>query len=285
MRRARVDGIELEYEVRGSGEPLVLIHAGVCAGFFRPLMEQPALTSRYTILRYHRPGYAASDRWPGELAFARQAAQCRGLMRHVGMSRAHVAGHSSSASMALQLALDDPDAVQSLALLEPARPAEPTALHEEMLRTVLRPAVERYRAGDPAGAVETWMRGLCGPDYRAALEPVLPDAFDRAVADADTFFAQELPAVQAWSFGPDEAARVVQPALAVLGERSAPIFRERRKLLLDWLPDVEPVDIPEATHLLHVEQPAAVADALVAFFSRHPLEAPGRVGGTEKSPA
>ena len=41
MDRAPIDGIELEYEVRGSGEPVVLIHAGVCADFFAPLVEQP----------------------------------------------------------------------------------------------------------------------------------------------------------------------------------------------------------------------------------------------------
>ena len=39
MQRAPIDGIELEYEIRGTGEPVVLIHAGVCADFFRPLID------------------------------------------------------------------------------------------------------------------------------------------------------------------------------------------------------------------------------------------------------
>jgi hypothetical protein len=56
MQRAPIDGIELEYETCGTGEPVVLIHAGVCADFFRPLIEQRALTNRYTVLRYHRTG-------------------------------------------------------------------------------------------------------------------------------------------------------------------------------------------------------------------------------------
>ena len=33
MERAPIDGIELEYEIRGTGEPVVLMHAGVCADF------------------------------------------------------------------------------------------------------------------------------------------------------------------------------------------------------------------------------------------------------------
>lgn len=47
MERAAVDGLELEYEVRGSGEPVVLIHRGVCATWAEPLLDEPALASRF----------------------------------------------------------------------------------------------------------------------------------------------------------------------------------------------------------------------------------------------
>ena len=270
MERAPVNGVDLEYEVRGgTGEPVVLIHAGVCADFFAPLAAQPALAG-HRLVRYHRAGYAGSDPVAGPLSFAAQAAHCRALMRHLGIERAHLAGHSSSACMALQVAVDAPDAVLSLALLDPARPAAPSDLHREMLRTILQPAVKRYRTGDRAGAVDHWMRGVCGPDYRAPLEAALPGATEQAVADADTFFAQELPAVIEWPFDAEAAARVTQPALAVLGERSIPVFRERRDLLLGWLPNAEPFELVGATHLLQVEQPRALAEALAGFFARHP---------------
>jgi hypothetical protein len=114
--------------------------------------------------------------------------------------------------------------VGSLALLDPARPALPSALQAEMVRTIVEPALACYRGGDKAEAVATWMRGVCGPDYREPLEQVLPGAVDQAVIDADTFFGQELPAIMQWSFGADEAARLSQPALAVLGEYSFPYF-------------------------------------------------------------
>ena len=113
------------------------------------------------------------------------------------------------------------------------------------------------------------MLGVCGPDYRAPLEAALPGATEQAVADADTFFAQELPAVLEWPFDADAAARVTQPALAVLGERSIPVFRERRDLLLGWLPNAEPFELAGATHLLQVEQPRPLAEALASFFARH----------------
>ena len=56
-----------------------------------------------------------------------------------------------------------------------------------------------------------------------------------------------------------------------LGERSEPFFRERRDLLLSWLPNAEPFELPGATHLLQVENPRGLAEALAAFFARHPI--------------
>ena len=61
--------------------------------------------------------------------------------------------------------------------------------------------------------------------------------------------------------------------LLLLGGRSTPTFPERRELLLSWLPNAEPCDLPDVRHLLHVERPAAVAEALAGFFARHPLGA------------
>jgi len=76
------------------------------------------------------------------------------------------------------------------------------------------------------------------------------------VTDADTFFEQEFPALQQWSFREEDAKRIIQPVLAVVGALSLerdPIWGERQRLLLDWLPDVEPFVLPRATHLLEVE--------------------------------
>ena len=58
MKRAAIDGVELEYETLGVGEPIVLVHHGAGADWFNPLLTEPALTGRYCLLRYHRAGYA-----------------------------------------------------------------------------------------------------------------------------------------------------------------------------------------------------------------------------------
>jgi pimeloyl-ACP methyl ester carboxylesterase len=121
-----IDGIELEYELRGSGEPVVLIHWGVSATWAEPLLAEPVLAERYRPLRYHRAGFGGSSRVEGPITMADHAEHCRLLMGRLGIERAHVVGHSSSALIALQLALDAPDAVQSLALMDARRHAPPS---------------------------------------------------------------------------------------------------------------------------------------------------------------
>jgi pimeloyl-ACP methyl ester carboxylesterase len=273
MKRARVDGLELEYELRGSGEPVVLIHWGIGALWAEPLLAEPALAERYRLLTYHRAGFAGSDGVEGPIGMADHAGHCHRLMQQLGIDRAHVVGHSSSAVIALQLALDFPDSVQTLALMEPARPAPPTDAQAAFARDFVVPAVERYRAGDRPGAMDTFARGVFGPDYRETLERGLPGALQQTVADADAFFAQELPALQEWSFTQEDASRITQPVLAVRGQNTAATFPERLEVLGSWLPNVEPFELPGATHLLHVDDPRGMAEALAGFYARHPLDA------------
>jgi 3-oxoadipate enol-lactonase len=127
-------------------------------------------------------------------------------------------------------------------------------------------------ARDKEGAVDRFFRGVFGPDYRDPLERALPGTFEQAVSDADTFFTQELPALwERWSFTEEDARRITQPVLAVVGQNSAPTFSERRELLRSWLPEVELFELPDATHLLHLENPRGMADGLASFFARHPI--------------
>jgi pimeloyl-ACP methyl ester carboxylesterase len=271
MSRAAIDGVELEYRTFGSGEPVMLVHAGIFADFFTPLCEQRALTEHYLLVNYHRVGCAGSSRASGPVAIAEEARQCRSLMRFLGIECAHVVGHSNSANLVLQLAMDAPEVVHSLVVAEPALMTVPSAL---TARAFIGTAMQQYAAGDKAAAIDTFLKGTCGPDYRDVLDAALPGALARYAADAGTFFQQQLPAMQQWTFGRVEASRITQPVLAVIGERSrelSPIWNERHQLLLDWLPNTEQFVLPAAAHLLQVENPRGMAEGLAAFFARHPI--------------
>jgi len=271
MDTVAVDGITLECEVSGSGEPAIFIHGALIADSFRPLLFEPALAQHYKLILYHRRGYADSSHSDAPTSIAQQAADCRALLRHLGVERAHVVGHSSGACIAIQLALDSPDTVRSLALLEPALtigPAGPT------YRDTLLRGQQRYGKEPPEQLVDEFLQARFGAGYRALLDRVVPGAFERAVADAGTSFEQEVPALLEWEFGEGEAKRIAQPVLAVLGSGSTALgarFGETHRLLLEWFPDVRGFVLPDAAHGMQMQNARGMAEALADFWAHHPI--------------
>lgn len=207
-----------------------------------------------------------------------QAADCRALLRHRGVARAHLVGHSFGGCVALQLALEAPELVHSLALLEPGLMVGASA---QAYRAALERGRQRYREAGAPVAVDEFLEARW-PGYRARLGQVRPGAVEQAVADAATWFEREVPGALRWTFGEAEAQRVAQPTLSVLGERSEalwPRFGETHRLLLAWLPRAEGYVLPGAMHFLQVENPRDLAGALAAFFARHPLGGRETEGG------
>jgi pimeloyl-ACP methyl ester carboxylesterase len=192
MEQADLDGVELEYGIQGAGEPVILIQSGHFADWFAPLLDQSTLTDHYRLVRYHRAGCAGSSHIAGAVSLAQQFRSLPVADGLPGNPAGAVVGHSSSGNIALQLALDAPGAVHSLAILEPALMSLPSA---PTSRVFVGIAVQLHRVGDKAGAIDTFLRGVCGPDYRPVPDQALPGAFEQHVADADTFFGQELPAL------------------------------------------------------------------------------------------
>src|SRR3979409_1612374 len=105
--RHRVDlgVVQLEVEEHGSGEPVLLIHAALLADWFSPLLAQSKLRERYRLVSYHRVGFAGSSRATPPLSIADQASHARLLLEHLGISRAHVVGHSPGRSIPFQVTL------------------------------------------------------------------------------------------------------------------------------------------------------------------------------------
>ena len=267
MDRYEFDDVELTYELRGSGEPVVLVHASAFASWYVPLVDR---LSGVSTVRYRRRVRPSERGGYPPLTVADDAAICARLMDHVGWARAHIVGHSYGALVALQLAMDSPERVGSVALLEPAVRGISSS---EQVVAALGPVVAAYRSGDTAGAVDAFLRHVCGEDYRAILDRVVPEASGEALAEADLFFQVEMPAVQRWRFGPSDAERITAPVLNVVGAESVPRFKEGGELVESWFPQAERLPVPQAGHLLMVQNPTAVAVGLRDFVSRHPIDA------------
>jgi pimeloyl-ACP methyl ester carboxylesterase len=263
MEHTKVNGVELEYEVVGSGEAVLLIHGAHIADALQPLVAEPAL-ERFQRIRYHRRGLGGST-YPvdaGPTSVAVQAEDAVGLLDHLGVDRAHVAGHSFGGAIALELAAQHPTRVASLVLLEPAFLTTPAGA---AFGRALAPLTARYQAGDAEGAVHGFLALVGDRNWRATIERTVPGGIAQAVKDAATFFEMELPG-PTWTFGPEQAAAIACPVLSVLGSNSSPLFVESRQLLHAWFPACQDADIVGATHLLQMQAPGPVATAIAAFL-------------------
>jgi pimeloyl-ACP methyl ester carboxylesterase len=263
MEHAKVNGVELQYEVVGSGEPMLLIHGAHLADALQPLVAEPAL-ERFQRIRYHRRGLGGST-YPddaGPTSVAEQAEDAVGLLDHVGADRAHLVGHSLGGAIALELAVQHPTMVASLVLLEPAFLTAPAGA---AFTRAVAPLTERYQAGDAEGAVYGFLALVGDRNWRATIERTVPGGTAQAVKDAATFFERELPG-PTWTFGPEQAAAITCPVLSVLGSNSSPLFVESRQRLHAWFPACRDADIAGATHLLQMQAPKSVAAAIAAFL-------------------
>ncbi len=268
MEHLHVDSAELEYEVHGEGEPVLLIHVGLIAdGLTRPFLAQPELASHYQLIHYHRRGYMGSSLGTEPLTMSRQVNDAAALLQHLEVKAAHIAGHSIGAGIALQLAMDAPERVHSLVLMEPALYTGPNR-KADMERGLL-PMLAAYRSGDKRKAVNIFCEFVFGPNWPPIVEQAVPGSIEQAVKDVETF-VNELSGLQAWEFGPTLAAAIGQPVLSVLGVRSSPFMKKGRELLHTWLPQTEDLDVP-TTHLLELQDPQGVAHGLAAFFARHSM--------------
>jgi pimeloyl-ACP methyl ester carboxylesterase len=272
MYSVNVNGVELEYEVVGSGEPVLLI-SPVFADGFLPLVTEPALADRYQLIRYHKRGWVGSTHTPSPVSIADHVADAAALLDHLGLRHVHVAGHSSGAAVAAQLALEHPDTVQTLILLELSLLS--AAIGEAFMKQA-EPVFEAYASGDHAGALAMFTSAVSGLDWttcRTLLDERVPGAVAQAIEDADTFFGIELPALTEWPFGAEHAATIHQPVLSVLGTETRPLWVEVAAFLRSSLPHVEECRIDGVGHLLHIQRAEPVARAMADFLGRNSMGA------------
>ena len=255
----------LEYEDRGEGDVVLLIHGGVFADAFVPLSRCAPLADHYRVIWYRRRGYGGSDPLVGPCTPADHARDAAALMRKLGVERVHVVGHSGGGAVAVRLALDAPDLVHSLVLLEPAVFTPEEAV---MVEDLFRPLVDTYRSGQPAKALQRFMTVAGGENWKAEIEAQIPNAAAHAERDAAGLFDGDLARVQETTYGPDDDGRILQPVLYLSGAKSIP---QGAAVIRSLAPDLREAVVPDVNHSLHMVAPAPIARMIADFIGRHPL--------------
>lgn len=262
MQRVDIGEVALEVEDRGAGEAVVFVHGANVAGTFLPMTRLPAFDG-YRLVRYHRRGYGAGD-VAVKVPLARHAADCRALLDALGIERAHVVGHSFGGCVALQLALDAPERVASLVLLEPSVLVEPGVTE---LRALLGPAYALWAAGEAEQALTAFWDAV-QPGWRE-LDTGGAAFLEQALAGGPAMFDADLPALREWGLGPEQAAAVRAPVLYVISGEPLPLYRDNLAQLREQLPTMRSIEVPGTHHMLSLQQPAQVAGHAARFIAEH----------------
>ena len=192
--RIEANGAALNVRRAGTGTPLILLHGfpqnGAC--WHR---VAPALAERHDVIVPDLRGYGASDAPeddPAHETYSKRtmAADLAALMDALGIDAAHVMGHDRGARAAYRLALDRPERVRRLAILEILPTAEYwRAMDAEFAMAVYHwtflaqpaPMPERLIAGDPEGYVRHTLASWTGAK---TLDAFAPSALEGYLAQA-----------------------------------------------------------------------------------------------------
>jgi pimeloyl-ACP methyl ester carboxylesterase len=115
-RYARVNGLNLYYEIHGSGQPLVLLHGGgstIASNYARIL---PALSQHHRVIAVELQAHGHTLDVDRPLSFEQDADDVAALLQQLGIARADFMGFSNGGTTCLQIAIRHPQLVNKLVL-------------------------------------------------------------------------------------------------------------------------------------------------------------------------
>lgn len=256
MSAARINGVEIYYELSGSGEPLVLVH-GSWADHHSWDRVIPALSESFRVLAYDRRGHSASERPAAQGSVFEDADDLAALIEELDLAPAHVAGNSFGAVVVLRAATRHPEVFRDLIGHEPplfallAGTPLDSALAEVQRR--VDAIVSLLESGDDEGGARLFAETVAfGPGaWDDSLTPQMRSTF---IANAPTFLDETR---DPDSVGIDlgALAHFDKPALLTSGTDSAPFFGPVVDMVAEALPRVERVTIEGADHAPQVSVP------------------------------
>jgi pimeloyl-ACP methyl ester carboxylesterase len=269
MPMAPVNGIQLYYEVTGSGSALVLCHE--FAGDSRSWEPQVRhFARRYQVITYNARGYPPSD-VPEDISAYSQAQAVEdivGLMRHLGLSQAHLVGLSMGGYAVLHLGLTHPELARSLVIGGcgyGSVAAERQKFQQDVAQTAQRIEQHGMRA-----MAEIYSRGPTRVQF-ADKDPRGWQEFAEQLAEHSTLgSALTFRGVQAQRpsvYELEERMRQVQvPTLIITGDEDEPCL-EPALFMKRTIPTAGLVVLPKSGHTINLEEPEAFNRALGDFLT------------------
>jgi pimeloyl-ACP methyl ester carboxylesterase len=258
-----VNGATLYYQTAGAGRPIVLAHAGIAdSRMWDDQMD--AFAAEFMVVRYDLRGFGRSSIPPTSYA---HHDDLLGLMRALGMPNAILIGASMGGDVVTALALEHPEAVDALILVNSL---VGTSERSAGLRAGWEAVEAAFESGDVAGAIELELRMWVDGPGRSP-EEVDPGVRERVrVMDTDLFArVAEQEAAPERDFEPPASARLAEigvPALVIVGEEDQLDALASADALAAGIAGARKVTIPNAAHLPSMERPAEFNRIVLEFL-------------------
>lgn len=256
---ANVNCTRLYYEMAGVGHPLVLIHGNTLDirmwdDQFEPFARQ------YQVIRYDMRGYGRSSLPTGE-PYA-PADDLMALLRHLGLTQAHILGLSRGGLVAIDFALTYPEATDTLIVVDTGLRGFPLEAFETFVSHV-------RSAGMTSGIAAARQHWLAGALFAPALEqPQVAARLTQMVTD-----------YSGWHWLNNETLRLLEPppiqqldtmnvpTLVIVGERDLPDFHAVAGVMHQRIPKASKVVMPGVGHMANMEDPARFNEIVLGFLA------------------
>lgn len=263
MPHALINGARLWYEVRGSGEP-ILLHHGYTASRVNWAPVADRLEDRFQVILMECRGTGESEHTADGYTLEQYAADVVGLLDHLGLARATYAGHSMGGGIGYRLALDHADRLDRLVLMAPIPadgigPIDPTMRAERL--------AERRRQ-DRDALLARYVALRFRPDVET--DTWFEDRVRHILSVSDGHFEQSAESMTALAVG-DRLAEITLPTLMIAGAVDSLLPAN----LADFqrLPNATLEVLSRAGHEVAVHEPDRVAEAIANFMAHGPVTA------------
>ncbi len=267
MPKVYANGINIAYEINGTGHPLVII-AGVGYGkwFWHKIV--PGLATHFQVITFDNRGAGESDKPDGPYTVAQMGADTAGLLDALNIKRAYVMGHSLGGYIAQELIVTRPDLVGKLILASTnfggnqVIPITPEAMK-----------VLTDRSGDPVELVKRGIAIATAPGFAErqmqVVQELLQYRFTNPVPPAQ--YAAQVAAGAGTMAYTDEIVdarmKAIQvPTLILFGEFDRVVPPGNGDLMARKIANARVVILPGVGHIFPIEDSAATVDALVNFL-------------------
>lgn len=262
MPSVRANGLDIAYEVRGAGPPLIALHGATSLGREDYAAQLPLLSKAFLVHLPDARGHGAT-RWDAAEGFRYDwlVDDLEGFVDALGLDSFHLLGFSMGAMTALQFGARHPERLRTLIVVGITTQREPRA---SVGRHLMDPS--RILAKEPAFAATLSRRHDQGQGA-GAWQRLLP-------AIAADIAAQPL-------LTPVELHNIDCPAMVICGDRDPFVPPEHAAALTRQLPAGRLFVAPDCGHEVPARRPALFNEAMSAFYRSTEAEARARAARVE----